>query len=343
MNSGQLQVNQRWAEILGRTLEDLQPVTFDIWSSLVHPDDFQRTEEAVAAHLAHKTARYDCEFRMKHQDGHWVWLHSSGQIKSWLPNGTPQRMFGTYLDITTRKQAQLQLVEREGNQRRQYEATPAMLYSINSQGALVSVSNLFAEKLGYSREEMIGQKPTVFMTPASAQYALEVVFPKFLVTGAIRDIPYQWIRRNGETMDTLVSAELERDAQGKPVRSLSAVLDVTERLKIGRELEAQRLQMANSEAHLRSVINNVPALIAYVDTNERYVYVNTQYRERFAPLRQDIHGCSVREILGPDRYAVAGPLIAQALLGHSQSYDWQPFPGVWQQINYQPTYDTQIM
>ncbi len=341
MKSGQLQVNERWAEILGRSLKDLQPVTFDIWSSLVHPEDFRRTEEAVAAHLAHKTARYDCEFRMKHLDGHWVWLHSSGQIKSWYPDGTPQRMFGTYLDITARKQAQLQLVESEGTHRRQYEATPALLYSINDQGTLLSVSNLFAEKLGYSREEMIGHKPTVFMTPASAQYALDVVFPRFLVTGVIRDIPYQWTRRDGETMDTLVSAELERNAQGQPVRSLSAVTDVTERLRIGRELEAQRQQLAKSEAHLRSVINSVPALIAYVDTHERYVYANTQYRERFAPHRQDLLGCSVQEILGPDLYAIASPRIAQALRGHAQNYDWQPFPDVWLQINYRPTHDTQ--
>jgi diguanylate cyclase (GGDEF)-like protein/PAS domain S-box-containing protein len=341
MNSGQLQVNERWAEILGRSLKDLPPVTFDVWRSLVHPDDFPRTEEAVAAHLARRTARYDCEFRMKHHSGKWVWVHSSGQVKSWFPDGKPQRMFGTYLDITARKQAQLQLVESEGIQRKLYEATPAMLYSINAQGELLSVSNLFAQSLGYSREEMIGKKPTVFMTAASAEYALDTVFPKFLLTGSIRDVPYQWTRRNGEIMDTLVSAELERDAQGHPLRSLSAVTDVTERLKIGRELEAQRQHLANSEAHLRSVINNVPALIAYVDTNERYVYVNTQYRECFAPQRQDIHGCSVLEILGPDRYAVARPLIAQALRGHAQSYDWQPFPDVWQQINYQPTYDAQ--
>ncbi len=341
MRTGELQVNERWAEILGRSLNDLRPVTYNLWSSLVHPDDLGQTEDAVAAYLAHKTARYDCEFRMKHLSGHWVWVHSSGQVKSSLPDGTPQRMFGTYLDITARKHAELQLLESEGAQRRQYEATPAMLYSINAQGEILSVSNLFAERLGYSREEMIGQKPTAFMTAASAQYAQDAVSPKFLVTGSIRDTSYQWTCRNGETMDTLVSAVLERDALGQPIRSLSTVMDITERLKIGRELEAQRQQLASSEAHLRSVINNVPALIAYVDTNERYVYVNTQYRERFAPHRQDLHGCSVQEILGPDRYAVARPLIAQALRGHAQSYDWQPFQDVWQQINYQPTYDTE--
>jgi diguanylate cyclase (GGDEF)-like protein/PAS domain S-box-containing protein len=98
-------------------------------------------------------------------------------------------------------------------------------------------------------------------------------------------------------------------------------------------------QLHASEAHLRSVINSVPALIAYVDAAQRYVYVNSQYLQRFAPDRSDIVGCTVQEILGPQRYAVASPLISEALRGKPQSYDWQPFPGVWQLINYLPNRD----
>ncbi|WP_199534682.1 putative bifunctional diguanylate cyclase/phosphodiesterase [Rhodoferax lacus] len=228
VNTGALQVNTRWAEILGLTREAMQPVTFDKWKALVHPDDFPLTEAAIAAHLAKATVRYDCEFRMRHASGHWIWIHSSGQIKAWNPDGSARRMFGTYMDITERKQAQLQLIESERAQRRLYEATPAMLYSINRSGRLLSVSNLFAQTLGYSREEMLGQKPTAFMTPSSAQFAQDTVFPHFLQSGSIRDVPYQLLRRNGEVMDVLVSAELERDAQGAPVRSLSCVTDVSQ-------------------------------------------------------------------------------------------------------------------
>ena len=103
-------------------------------------------------------------------------------------------------------------------------------------------------------------------------------------------------------------------------------------------------QLHDSENHLRSIINNVPALIAYVDAEQHYVYVNNQYRERFAPTRTDITGCSVREILGEERYAFASPIISKVLQGEAQSYDWQPFPGIWQLISYQPkrTADGQI-
>lgn len=101
-------------------------------------------------------------------------------------------------------------------------------------------------------------------------------------------------------------------------------------------MDKRTTQLKDSEAHLRSVIDNIPMLIAYVDAQQRYVYVNLAYHKRFAPGQADIQGCTVREILGAERYAIAAPLITKALQGEPQSYDWQPFPAVWQQVNYVP-------
>ena len=98
-------------------------------------------------------------------------------------------------------------------------------------------------------------------------------------------------------------------------------------------------QLADSQAHLQTLIGNVPVLIAYVDAAQRYVYVNPQYQLRFAAGEGDITGRTVRDVLGPQRYAVASPLITQALQGQQQSYEWEPFTGEWQTINYFPRAD----
>lgn len=95
-------------------------------------------------------------------------------------------------------------------------------------------------------------------------------------------------------------------------------------------------ELRQRDEHLRSLINSVPALIAYIDDQQRYVFTNLKYQQCFAPAYGDISGCTVRDILGEQRYAVAAPLIAQVLNGHPQNYDWQPFPGVWQAIHYEP-------
>ncbi|WP_342618138.1 EAL domain-containing protein [Rhodoferax sp. GW822-FHT02A01] len=98
-------------------------------------------------------------------------------------------------------------------------------------------------------------------------------------------------------------------------------------------------RLHESETHLRSIMRAVPVLIAYVNTERRYVYVNNQYREHFAPERDDLSGCTVREILGEARYAVAGPLVDKVLEGQPQSYDWQPTTNSWQTIRYIPRQD----
>ncbi|HJW02935.1 MAG TPA: PAS domain-containing protein, partial [Azospira sp.] len=115
------------------------------------------------------------------------------------------------------------------------------------------------------------------------------------------------------------------------------ILDQNEQLE--QRVQERTEQLQESEGHLQSIIGNVPALIAYVDAQERYVYVNEPYRRRFAPELSHITGSTVREILGEERYAIAAPLIARVLQGEAQSYDWQPFPGVWQVISYAPKRD----
>jgi len=105
---------------------------------------------------------------------------------------------------------------------------------------------------------------------------------------------------------------------------------------LARDVRARTAALQGSESHLRSVISAVPALIAFVDSDRRYVYVNEQYRERFAPGYGEIAGRTVLEILGEERYAIAKPMIDKVLTGEPQGYDWQPFTGVWQAIRYLP-------
>lgn len=158
------------------------------------------------------------------------------------------------------------------------------------------------------------------------------------------------IARDGKEWPIADSAAPIRDSAGNLTGVVLVFRDVTterkteQSIRVQNDLLEQRvhertMELHASEEHLRSVISSVPALIAYVNSEQRYVYVNQQYRERFSSDHTDIAGCSVCEILGSERYKIAAPLIEKALQGESQSYDWQPFPGVWQVINYMPKRD----
>ena len=96
--------------------------------------------------------------------------------------------------------------------------------------------------------------------------------------------------------------------------------------------------LQESQGHLQSVIDNVPALIAYIDAQQRYVYTNQPHLQRFAASSAGMTGRTVAEVMGPQRYAIIEPLIARTLRGETLGYDWQPFPGTWLQVSYVPRF-----
>lgn len=98
-------------------------------------------------------------------------------------------------------------------------------------------------------------------------------------------------------------------------------------------------ELQESQAHLQNLIDNVPALIAYIDAQQRYVYANRPHLERFLGGDAQIAGRTVRDVLGPERYAIVLPLIGRVLNGEALNYDWQPFPDVWLQVNYVPRHN----
>ena len=78
-----------------------------------------------------------------------------------------------------------------------FEVAPILMHSIDAKGELLQVSNFWATKLGYAKEEMIGRKSTDFLTPASQKYANEVVLPQFFRTGSIYNAAYDFVRKDG--------------------------------------------------------------------------------------------------------------------------------------------------
>ncbi len=104
--------NELWANILGYTLKELQPLNLYTWEKHVHPEDLSTAKKLLNQHLAGKTKVYECELRMKHKDGYWVWVWERGQVLEWDKEGKPLKMYGIQQDITTEKLLKKQLQER---------------------------------------------------------------------------------------------------------------------------------------------------------------------------------------------------------------------------------------
>jgi PAS domain S-box-containing protein len=103
--TGKVVYDKRWAQMLGYTVEELEP-SLNMWERLVHPDDLVRTLEVWNAHANGNSPFYESEFRLRTKSGGWNWVLSRGKVLERDSNGAPLRAIGTHLDITARKEAE---------------------------------------------------------------------------------------------------------------------------------------------------------------------------------------------------------------------------------------------
>lgn len=109
VQTGETIFNEKWANILGYTLAELQPITSETWEKFAHPDDHERSNKLLEEHFSGKTEYYEIESRFKNKAGEWIWVKDSGKVVSWTDDEKPEWMTGSHQDITERKEHELLL------------------------------------------------------------------------------------------------------------------------------------------------------------------------------------------------------------------------------------------
>ncbi len=98
--------NERWAEMLGHSLDEITE-GLDEWQRRVHPDDLEPCYRDIQAHIDGEVPFYENIHRMRHKDGHWVYILDRGKVVERDDQGRPTRFTGTHTDITAQKLAEL--------------------------------------------------------------------------------------------------------------------------------------------------------------------------------------------------------------------------------------------
>ena len=100
--TGEQLVNNRWIEMLGLNRSDLKNDVSD-WTDRIHPEEKEKTLKTIEQRIKNKES-YVVECRMRHQDGHWVWVQAAGAVVSVDEfSNEPLRLCGTHQDISERK------------------------------------------------------------------------------------------------------------------------------------------------------------------------------------------------------------------------------------------------
>ncbi|QCB47200.1 CHASE domain-containing protein [Hydrogenophaga sp. PAMC20947] len=240
----ELRINEKWANILGYTKAELEPVSAATWEAHMHPDDLVEAQALLLWHIHGELPKFELEARMRHRDGHWVWVLSRGELKTRDANGEPEWMYGTHLDITARKSAQERLRNSEVFLERVSKAAGVggwRLSLVDQKITWTSQTRLISEV--DDNYEPAFETALAFYPP-EAQPGLTAAIQNTIDTGEPFDLELPYITARGEHrwVRSVGEAEYGPSAGAKsPVALVGALMDFTERHEIAETLiRAQR-------------------------------------------------------------------------------------------------------
>lgn len=158
IQTGETIFNERWANIIGYQLDELEPISIETWLSFAHQADLAESGRLLEEHFNGMSPFYDYKCRMKHKNGHYVWVHDRGQVVSWTEDGKPLMMYGTHADISEQMNAEISLLESRDQFRTLVANIPGITYRCKADESwtMLFMSGHIDPLSGYPSSDFIG-------------------------------------------------------------------------------------------------------------------------------------------------------------------------------------------
>ncbi len=252
MVTGTLVLNDRWAQMLGRELRELAPISIQTWTHLMHPDDLDASTALLDLHARGFTEFYELECRMRHRDGTWRWVLDRGRIVERDPDGTPLRMTGTHQDITDRKEAEQRLAASEARYRALVERMVDVVVAFDPQGNVTFASPSLQDLLGWDPGQLVGRHALDLLYDPTDRRAAIAAFRRMLAQDTCtdrlrlrnREGGYRWIESVSQTQRT------DDEVTG----IISVWRDVTASVEREEAAYAAAVQLSTIAAHVGDVV-----------------------------------------------------------------------------------------
>jgi two-component system, sensor histidine kinase and response regulator len=247
LQTGECHYNERWANIFGYCLDELIPFDINTWEAFNHPDDLKLANRLLQEHFDGKSAYYECEVRMKHKDGHWVWISDRGRLISRTLDGKPLLISGTHMDITERKNAEQELKASEERFRNMAENTADWLWACDLQGRHTYSNQVAIEYFGYGFEELKAIDTNELIHPDDLDIFQSLLANATREKSGWKNIIIRWISRHGGYLYLESSGSPLLDSSGNVVGFQGIDRDITERLKAERALKESEFFLKESQ------------------------------------------------------------------------------------------------
>ncbi|MEJ6007656.1 PAS-domain containing protein [Paucibacter sp. AS339] len=318
VQTGEARFNERWAEMLGWTLEELAPVSSQTWVDLCHPDDMHKAKESLMRHFFAETQFYECELRMRHRDGHWVYVLARGKLYKRSADGEPSWIAGTHLDISAAKAAEELLLHKQMVLDRAERLTELGAWEVDMGTQLLSWSEQTYRLHDMPPDRLVTLEEALAHFSAADSARLAEAMQRAVDHSEAWDMElslrtdlgrFIWVRSVGEAVF---------DDSGA-LRIVGTYQDITER----RALEAETKR---SHQVLQSVLENLPCALSVFDADLKLLAHNQQFLSllEFPPELFEEQPVRFENIIrfnaargeygqGPDLEATIGQIVERAL------------------------------
>ncbi len=220
-------------EIIGLYPDDLPP-TVNAWTSLIHPDDLPSAEAKMHSISVHG-GKFDVEYRVRHQAGHYVHVWDKGIVVHESGTGNV-RVVGCTIDLTAQKRAG-EILRRLTDERTELLERLQMMLDRMPVGCILcddhfrfTYWNAAAEKIfGFAFEEVRGRHPFGLIVPPARQPFVAELFRQIAEGKPVGETVGEAQTKGGRPIVCEWSNAPLTDADGKFTGLLSMCQDVTQR------------------------------------------------------------------------------------------------------------------
>ncbi|MCH8865568.1 MAG: sigma 54-interacting transcriptional regulator [Proteobacteria bacterium] len=174
-----------------------------------------------------------------------------------------------------------------------FRKAPTMATSIGQDGVYLDVNDALLERLGYTRDEMLGRRPVDFVTPESALRIEKEFLPALRRTGRLENKPVAFVTKSGDSVECLVNSLVEYDPDGEFLRTVAMYTEISDQ--------------ARANFKYRELYRSTPAMLHTIDGNGNVVTVTDHWLQKLGYEREEVVGRPISDFYtDKDRKALSG-------------------------------------